>query len=175
MLAGALGALAIESSPPPDLASAGASAPEVEGAPARWQWPLNGPRSVVRRFEAPSSAYGSGHRGVDLGGMPGAKVGAVAAGLVTHSGVIAGRGTVTLEVGPGLRVTYEPVESRPARGERIGAGEQIGLLQSAGGHCGPTACLHLGVIRDAVYVDPLSWFGAGQVVLLPLGGAQARG
>lgn len=175
MLVAVVTAGASQPGPTPLPAPAIAAAPELSGGPLRWQWPLEGPHLVLRPFKAPPSAYGSGHRGVDLGGAPGAEVRAVAAGVVTHSGVIAGRGTVTIEVAEGLRVTYEPLASRPARGEQVVAGERIGTLKSVGSHCGPTACLHLGVLRDGVYLDPLVWFGAGRVVLLPLSGAQARG
>ncbi|MBK9475557.1 MAG: M23 family metallopeptidase [Tetrasphaera sp.] len=176
VLAATAAAVAVESRPAPrPVRVAGAGAPGVGIGPTRWHWPLPGPRAVVRHFAAPTSTYGSGHRGVDLAGAPGVDVRAVADGIVTHSGVIAGRGTVTLEIGAGLRVTYEPVESRPARGEHLGAGERIGRLQPTGSHCGPTACLHLGVIRESVYLDPLMWFGEGRVVLLPVRGVHARG
>ncbi|HEX5404843.1 MAG TPA: M23 family peptidase, partial [Pseudonocardiaceae bacterium] len=37
----------------------------------RFHWPLAPPHPVLRPFQAPSTPYGPGHRGVDLGGRLG--------------------------------------------------------------------------------------------------------
>ena len=47
-----------------------------------WVWPLAGERSVSRGFSPPTTAYGAGHRGVDLPSVPGAAVRAAGAGRV---------------------------------------------------------------------------------------------
>ncbi len=130
-------------------------------------WPLAPPPNVVRPFIRPASTWGAGHRGVDLGASAGSAVRAVDAGVVTHVGVVAGRGTVTVLHRSGLRSTYEPVEAAVKVGDEVTRGQQLGTV-GAGGHCSPEACLHLGALRGTTYVDPLTLLGASRVRLLPL-------
>lgn len=146
----------------PDRA-APASAPR-----ARWQWPLR-PRPVVERpFVEPSSQWGAGHRGLDLRGAEGKTVRAVASGVVTHVGVIAGRPTVTVTHPDGLRSTYEPVAAVVSGGQQVGTGDVLGTLVTTGSHCLPRACLHLGALRGTTYLDPMTLLGVPRVRLLPL-------
>lgn len=148
---------------------------EVPSAPAptarqRWAWPLE-PRPVVAgRFEPPSSRYGPGHRGLDLVAGPGAVIRAVEAGRVTHAGVIAGRGTLTVLHASGLRSTYEPVHATVHVGAVVARGQPIATLEDVGArsHCAPGSCLHLGAIRGALYLDPLAFLTGVRVRLLPL-------
>jgi murein DD-endopeptidase MepM/ murein hydrolase activator NlpD len=93
----------------------------------------------------------------------------VAEGTVTHVGVIAGRGTVTVMHATGLRSTYEPVTPVVAVGDAVRAGETVGRMEPHGSHCDPTVCLHLGAIRGREYLDPLVFLEAARVRLLPLG------
>ncbi|MGA8980288.1 MAG: M23 family metallopeptidase [Pedococcus sp.] len=146
------------------------AAPPRRAAPrSRWTWPLQPRPPVARRFIRPRSTWGAGHRGVDLTSAAGAEVRAVDAGVVGHVGVIAGRPTVTVVHRSGLRSTYEPVDAVVTVGDEVGQGQQIGTL-TAGGHCPPAACLHLGALRGGVYLDPLTLLGATRVRLLPLRG-----
>jgi murein DD-endopeptidase MepM/ murein hydrolase activator NlpD len=123
---------------------------------------------VVRPFVRPATRYGVGHRGADLLGHAGQPVLAVDDGVVSHVGVIAGRGTVTVVHASGLRSTYEPVMATVRRGERVVRGSPVGSLAVAGSHCGALACLHLGALREDDYLDPLSLLGGARVRLLPL-------
>lgn len=136
----------------------------------RWSWPLAPRPEVVRPFIRPATRYGAGHRGVDLGGRGGQAVLAVDDGVVSHVGVVAGRSTVTVLHASGLRSTYEPVDATVRRGQAVTRGSAIGSLAEAesGSHCGSLACLHLGAIRDADYLDPLELLGGTRVRLLPL-------
>ena len=135
-----------------------------------WLWPVGdgGRPAVLAPFDAPEEEWGAGHRGIDLGTTKGAPVTAVADGLVTHRGVIAGRGTVSIRHASGVRSTYEPVVSGLAVGDRVRAGQVIGRVGSGATHCDPTTCLHLGAKRAATYVDPMTFFGARRVILLPV-------
>lgn len=136
---------------------------------AGWQWPLRPEPEVTRRFQRPASTWGPGHRGVDLAAAPGQPVLAAAAGRVTHVGVVAGRGTVSVLHAGGVRTTYEPVSPRVGRGDTVRSGEVIGVVAADGrSHC--TACLHVGAVRGRIYLDPLVLLRPGRVVLLPLGG-----
>lgn len=134
----------------------------------RWSSPLVPRPAVLRRFDPPASVYGSGHRGIDLAGRDGQQVRAVAAGTVSHVGVLAGRGTVTVLHPSGVRSTYEPVRGSVTRGQVVAVGEVIGTLTTTGSHCAPEPCLHLGAIRDETYLDPLALLAPGRVRLLPL-------
>ena len=149
-------------------------APDRAQPRARWRWPLSPRPAVLRPFVPPASSWGAGHRGVDLAAAAGQQVLAVAAGRVTHVGMVAGRPTVSVLHGDGIRSTYEPVRATVRVGDEVPVGEPIGALAASGWHC-PGACLHLGAIRGEVYLDPLLLLRAWQVRLLPLDGPPARG
>lgn len=139
-------------------------------AQRRWQWPLHPRPAVARAFEPPVESWSAGHRGVDLRGTPLQPVRAVGTGRVTYAGVIAGRGVVVVHHGS-LRSTYQPVTAAVHVDQTVAAGEVVGLLQAVGSHCAPQACLHLGVRRGDIYVDPLTILGPQRVVLKPLDGS----
>jgi len=135
-----------------------------------WVAPLAGPLVLDRGFDPPATAYGTGHRGVDLRGTTGQSVLTAGAGRVSYAGLLAGRGVVTVVHAGGLRTTYEPLTATVRVGQLVGVGQPIGTL--GGGHCrdgGP--CLHWGLLRGATYLDPMSLLGVTGVRLLPLDGA----
>ncbi len=115
--------------------------------------------AVVRAWEPPSTAYGRGHRGVDLAASPGDPVRAVAPGRISFAGRVAGRGVVSVELDgtgdPPLRTTYEPVRATLKKGAEVTPGERVGVLELPRGHC-PRSCLHWGLLRGAAYLDPLT-------------------
>jgi murein DD-endopeptidase MepM/ murein hydrolase activator NlpD len=147
--------------------------PPARAAPAapaaRFGWPVE-PHSVVRRFDPPPRPWLAGHRGVDLAASPSVPVRAAGAGTVVFAGEVAGRGVVSIAHPGGLRTTYEPVTPGVVAGDKVALGDPIGLL--AGDHpgCPAAACLHWGLRRADVYLDPLVLLGLGRVRLLPLNG-----
>jgi murein DD-endopeptidase MepM/ murein hydrolase activator NlpD len=130
-------------------------------------WPLDPEPEVVRPFEPPPGPYAAGHRGVDLAGAPGQAVRAALSGTVGFAGSIGGKPVVTVLHG-GRRTTYEPVVATVEPGQPVASGEVIGRLTLTDSHCFPAACLHWGLVRGEVYLDPLSLVGPGPVRLLPL-------
>ncbi len=132
-------------------------------------WPLQPRPEVVHGFDLPDSAWGAGHRGVDLAGSPGQRVRAALPGTVSFAGTIAGKAVVVVDHGP-TRTTYEPVTSTLAVGDPVAEGQAVGLLVLPGSHCFPATCLHWGWLRDDTYLDPLRLVGGGPVRLLPLDG-----
>jgi murein DD-endopeptidase MepM/ murein hydrolase activator NlpD len=139
--------------------------------PTSFGWPLAPLHPVVRPFRAPSTPYGPGHRGVDLGSQPGAPVLAAGDGVVAFAGQVVGRGVVSVDHANGIRTTYEPVAVLVSAGQRVGRGTVVGLL--AAGHDGcvdAAACLHWGARRGAEYLDPLGLLSSGRVRLLPWDG-----
>jgi murein DD-endopeptidase MepM/ murein hydrolase activator NlpD len=140
-------------------------------------WPLAPVPEVVRAFDPPDTAYGAGHRGVDLASAVGAIVVSALPGTVTFAGRLAGRGVVVVDHGE-TRTTYEPVLGSVRVGQPVLAGDRLGQLELSGSHCLPGACLHWGWRRGEVYLDPLLLVGGGPIRLLPLWGpdpAQAAG
>lgn len=131
-------------------------------------WPLRPEPEVVQPFDPPSTPWGAGHRGVDLLGRPGQVVRSSLPGTVSYAGVLAGRGVVVVSHGA-TRTTYEPVTAAAALavGDRVEAGERLGVLEVAGSHCAPRSCLHWGWLEGARYLDPLRLVGLGPVRLLP--------
>lgn len=131
-------------------------------------WPLNPEPQVVEGFDPPDSAYGAGHRGVDLAGRVGQAVRAALPGRISFAGSLAGRGVVVVDHGS-TRTTYEPVTATVSVGDLVAAGDPIGRLQVVGSHCFPAACLHWGWIEGAeTYLNPLRLVGEGPIRLLPL-------
>lgn len=119
-------------------------------------WPVGIRPPVLRGWEPPATVYGAGHRGVDLAASAGEPVRAVAAGRVSYAGRVAGRGVVSVELtGTDLRTTYEPVTARVEKGEVVAAGQVVGTVEAGGAHCGARACVHWGLLRGDVYVNPL--------------------
>jgi murein DD-endopeptidase MepM/ murein hydrolase activator NlpD len=90
-------------------------------------------------------------------------------GVVAFSGVVAGRGVITIRHAGGLRTTYEPVDAQMPAGALVGRGATIAVVSAMAGHCVPLTCLHWGAISGQAYLDPLSLLGLGRPVLLPLG------
>jgi len=133
----------------------------VVPAPARaapdWTWPVVGP--VIRAFDPPDTPFGSGHRGIDIAAPVGTPVHAAAGGVVTFAGPIGGRVFLTIDHGGGLESRYSFLEALVARrGESVAPGQVIAT--SGTGHAGDLVpSLHLGVLLDDVYVDPLDYLG----------------
>jgi hypothetical protein len=137
-------------------------------AASAWQAPLR-PLTVTRHFEPPPTVYAAGHRGVDLAGRPGEPVKAAGPGVISYAGPLAGRGVVVVVHGA-LRTTYEPVSATVRRGDAVSGGQQIGTLQTGHPGCPVPACLHWGLLRGDVYLDPLSLLGERRIRLLPPNG-----
>lgn len=161
------------------LTPAPAPAPIAAPVPAPAStWPVGSRPAVVRGWSPPATAYGAGHRGVDLTAAAGSALRAVAPGRVSFAGRVAGRGVVAVELDgtgdPPLRTTYEPVRATVKKGDTVTAGASVGVLERPTGHC-PTSCLHWGLLRARTYLNPLTllppWLlHHGPSRLLPLQG-----
>lgn len=124
-------------------------------------WPvagqgLRGRPRVLRGFEPPATPWGAGHRGVDLRAGPGTAVRAVAAGRVAFAGDVGGTPVLVIALPGRLRVTYEPVRATAPVGAAVDAGEDVGVVTGVLPHCRTGPCLHWGLLRDGVYLDPLT-------------------
>ncbi|HHC08903.1 MAG TPA: M23 family metallopeptidase [Actinobacteria bacterium] len=123
----------------------------VAGLCGLWAPPVDGP--VVRDF-APSGSY-AGHWGVDLASGAGDPVRAVADGVVTFAGTVAGMQAVTVEHG-GLRSTVSFLSGILVDvGRVVARGETVGR---SGGHGGVEGT-HLSARVGDRYVDPAPLLG----------------
>lgn len=165
--------------PVPALATPATTTTSGPGAPSprwasrsEWQWPLAGEPELVRAFRAPAQPWLAGHRGVDLAASPGAQVRAPAAGVVVFTGVVVDRGVLVLAHPGGLRTSYEPVTDGAAVGTVVARGDPVARVGTGQPHCPVRVCLHWGVRRGEVYLDPMGLLRRPDPpVLLPLTGA----
>ena len=153
-------------------AAPGAVAAPVQAAAARshWVWPANGP--IVRRFIAPTTRYGPGHRGIDIQVADRSPVGATGAGRVLFAGLVAGNLHVTVQHATSGWVTgYSNLATVVVRpGQRVRAGEIIGR---SGGHLArhQRSSLHFSLRIAGEYRDPEILLGTRRrawVHLVPL-------
>jgi murein DD-endopeptidase MepM/ murein hydrolase activator NlpD len=143
--------------------------PGVPRPPAtRYRWPVAGVPVVTRPFAAPPEPWLAGHRGVDLGGTPGAQVLAAGPGVVAFAGTVAGVGVVSVDHAGGLRTTYEPVAPLVPAGAQVVAGQPVGSLLPGHPGCPQAACLHWGLRRGADYLDPLLLLRLARMRLYPV-------
>jgi murein DD-endopeptidase MepM/ murein hydrolase activator NlpD len=120
---------------------------------ASWVWPISGERNIMRDYDAPSSAYAAGHRGIDLPASAGTDVVAPVESVVSFAGVVVGRGVLTLRTGD-IQVSFEAVNSDLHEGDLVQAGDVIATT-ALGSHC---ECLHVGVRKAGAYLSPLAYF-----------------
>ena len=154
------------------LVVAGASATGADAGPAAFPAPtLESPLEpflVARLFDRPDAPWAAGHRGIDLPATPGEDVVSPGAGVVAFAGTVVDRGVVTVDHGGGLVSSVEPVTASEAVGDRVEAGDPLGVVSGEPGHCAPRTCVHWGVRFQGEYVNPLDVLaGYGRIVLLP--------
>ncbi len=139
----------------------------TRAAPASFVWPLHPRPAIVTAFDPPAHDWLPGHRGIDLAGRVGQSVRAAGDGVVVFAGSVGGKPVVSIDHPNGLRTTYEPVHAAVSAGLRVRTGDPIGVLVP--GHPGcADACLHWGVRRDRVYLDPRALVHATPIRLKPL-------
>lgn len=131
--------------------SAGASPPPAYVAPVD--------AAVLDGFRPPAHPYGPGNRGLEYDTAPGTEVRAVAAGVVTFAGLVAGTRHVTVRHRDGVRTSYSFLDRVDVTvGQQLAQGAVLG---TSGGR------LHLGARLGDAYFDPASLFGGGSVRLVP--------
>jgi hypothetical protein len=140
------------------LLAAAVSPPASAGAP-RSAWlipPVDAPISA--RFDAPSSDYGPGHRGIDYAAPTGTKVRAAGGGTVTFAGAVARVDAVTIDHGGGLGSTYSDLAHVfVTEGAPVEQGTWLGTTGTA--HRPGEPGLHFGVKLHDRYVDPATYLG----------------
>ena len=144
-----------------------AAAPPAAVPVGLYGWPVPGPPVLGRVLDPDAGRYGPGHRGVDLVAAVGTTVLAAGPGVVVFAGQVAGRPVVSVDHAGGLRTTYEPVTPVVAAGQPVARGTPLGTLLTGHAPCPGEACLHWGLRRGEVYLDPLTLLVPPRVRLLP--------
>jgi len=132
----------------------GATADNHEADSAEWARPV--PGAVVLPFDAPTSRFGPGHRGVTLAAPPGSSVRAAGDGVVTFAGPVAHRLHVVVRHSNGLRTSYSYVASIAVTvGARVRRGDVIATSSGTS--------VHFGLRRGDRYLDPMLLFAPHDV------------
>jgi murein DD-endopeptidase MepM/ murein hydrolase activator NlpD len=130
--------------------------------PGSYAWPVRG--EVIRPFEAPDSAYGAGHRGIDIAAPFGTPFVAAQDGVVAFAGWVAGDLFLSIDHPDGVRTTYSWLSAVEVKqGDRVARGQVVG----ATGHGHPdvsTPHLHFGARVGETYIDPMILLEPGAVV-----------
>ncbi len=127
------------------------------------------PGRALTLFDSSATRYSAGHRGVDLAASSGDAVHAAADGTVFFAGMVAGRPTISVDHGGSVRTTYTPAVAQVSKGQRVVAGQVIGVV-GVDDHC-RSACLHWGLTDGSDYFDPLAQLVTPGIRLLPHGSA----
>jgi len=144
------------------------AAPAMAADGSAWIRPVDG--GVLRAFDAPSTPYGPGHRGVDLATDHGEGVRAAGAGVVEYAGTVAGTRHVVILHDNGWRTSYSYLaELLVSEHRRVRAGEVIARCcyepaDVVDGHHG--GLLHFGLRVGDEYVDPMLLFSASDLTEL---------
>lgn len=131
-----------------------------ETDPDKMIWPLPGDGRIYAYFgprKAPTAGASTYHRGLDIGGVYGARIVSVLSGTVIEAGYNASRGNyVAVDHGKGL-VTYYMHCSKliVSRGDKVLQGTVVGLVGSTGISTGPH--VHFSVAINGDYTDPLKY------------------
>ncbi|HXF57834.1 MAG TPA: M23 family metallopeptidase, partial [Actinomycetota bacterium] len=130
--------------------------------PGSYAWPVLGP--VLRPFEPPSTPFGAGHRGIDIGAPVGTPVRAAQAGVVAFAGAVAGSLFVSIDHADGVRTTYSWVSAvLVVPGQAVARGQVV--ARTGQGHPGSAPPhLHFGARLGDLYLDPMLLLGPRSVV-----------
>ena len=163
---GALAAIIIGGTHPPDQPGPASAAQQIGGAaPARLLWPVHG--AVLTQpfgctdlvFEPRASFCSSGHfhSGVDLAAPMATPLHAAAPGVVQVANRPTGFGLYVIVVhGGGLSTLYGHLQATSLQtGDRVAAGDLVGLMGSSGLSTGPH--VHFEVRRAGRPENPMPW------------------
>lgn len=142
------------------------------------------PGACVLGFGAAYSVGGTSrtHLGADLGGAPGAQVGAPVDGVVAFAGPIpatdgSGSRALCVTISSGTdRWTLLPLDSVTVEpGEQVAEGEAVGRLAGSGDGSSAETHLHVGLKRGSAYMDPMAQLSAAGAAVSSGGGGEASG
>jgi septal ring factor EnvC (AmiA/AmiB activator) len=128
--------------------------------------PIRGP--IVDPWRPPSTPYGPGNLGVDIGARAGAIVVSPADGVISFAGAVGNSRFVVVASSDGIRITVGfLVTVRVRTGQIVRRGQPIGTAGRS---------VHVGARIGDDYVDPTPLFSGGppHVRLVPTGSSPPR-
>lgn len=131
-----------------------------------WVPPVTG--RVVDEFRQPPCPFCAGNRGLEYRVPANARVSAVASGVVTWAGEVAGTRYVVVRHGNGWRVTYGRLSATSLQpGDRVVRGTVVGTASGE---------FYFGLRVGTTYRDPAPYLGrlVGRPRLVPVDGSLAR-
>ena len=142
------------------LAAADSVVERDETDPDKMIWPLPGDGRIYSYFgwrKAPTAGASTYHRGLDIGGVYGARIVASLPGTVSEAGYNASRGNyVAIDHGGGIETYYMHCSKLLVKkGDKVLQGTVIGLVGSTGISTGPH--VHFSVKENGNHVDPLKY------------------
>lgn len=140
--------------------------PSQAAAAPCWAPPVEG--RVIDEFRQPSCPFCAGNRGIEYRVRADAAVSAVASGVVTWAGRVAGVHYVVVRHGNGWRVTYGRLATTSLlQGDRIARGSRVGTVSGD---------FYFGIRVGGVYRDPAPHLGrlVGRQRLVPVDGSRAH-
>lgn len=131
-----------------------------------WHPPVDA--EVADPFRAPSCPWCPGNRGIEYNSGPGEPVRAVAAGVVTFAGPVAGTFYLVVGHADGVRATYGGLTDVTLR-----VGDPVVRRMRVGTTVGR---LHFGLREGDDYIDPTPFLGylVGRARLIPTDGSPER-
>lgn len=163
VVAAAAVGLTVTAAMPIEAAAPPAPGPGAPGpAFGTYGWPVHGP--VIRGFEPPDTAYGPGHRGIDIGAPVGTTVVVPADGRVAFAGPVAGALFVSIDHPDGVRTSFSWLSAVSVEaGDQVRRGDVLG--RTGQGHPGiEPPHLHFGARFGGTYIDPMLLLGYGSLV-----------
>jgi murein DD-endopeptidase MepM/ murein hydrolase activator NlpD len=136
------------------------------GSPFEFDWLPNVTSYYGYRIHPISGAVNL-HRGLDIGAVQGTRIRSGQDGTVIFAGYSGDFGNVVvIDDGKGLVSKYAHCETLlVAEGQAIKMGDAIATVGSTGSSTGPH--LHLEVLKDGLYRNPLFFTDAGGFSLMP--------
>ncbi|HUR76776.1 MAG TPA: peptidoglycan DD-metalloendopeptidase family protein [Acidimicrobiales bacterium] len=123
---------------------AGFAPPAAASEPVTYVEPVSG--RVVDPFRPPSTAYGSGNRGLEYSTAEGSGARASAPGRVTFAGNVGGERHVVLQHADGVRTSYSFLRTIEVRvGQTLRQSDPVGTTKTS---------FHFGARIGDAYVDP---------------------
>jgi murein DD-endopeptidase MepM/ murein hydrolase activator NlpD len=151
------------------------------GCTVRLTWPIRNAqgqpaRRVSNRARIPLQNWFPGHRGIDIQAGADSYVVAPADGTIHFAGKVGGKDVVSISltsidsaasnsVGR-MVMTFEPARTQLKKGDQIHEGQRVASIEGVSDHCAE-GYIHVGVLRDGVYVDPLTVLIPSHIVLKP--------
>lgn len=129
----------------------------IPASTSGWDYPVSPDASKWEAvYQASTTEYGPGHRGVDFKLAIGSAISSPVDGEITFQGLVVDRNVITIRNKNGYLASYEPACSDLEVGDSVSRGDSFTWhcepLQSYEYHCGE--CVHFSIRSQWGYLSP---------------------